>query len=229
MLQSHFKYMRLESDEELEVPKHEDMVQFLTHIHKYYSVDLTKSSEKLLQQLKTFEHMCNLIFWYDGSTHSSHGYILIMEATLYNDAVFMANEEYFQLTSISTQIHSIIEKPYLYILTQPPSTKQQLIYSEEHLTDILSFKDSLTTKDGITIFDLVGHFTMIILPFNMKLDSRRVVTMLVIFVTLIQTAIKTKVHFQMEIFVTQRMNQKCFAYSFILKPIKNLLSNSLIL
>ena len=91
--------MRLQSDEELEAPKHEDMVQFLTHIHKYCSVDLTKSSEELLQQLKTFEHMCNLIFWHDGSTHSSQGYILIMEATLYDDAVFMTNEEYFQLTA----------------------------------------------------------------------------------------------------------------------------------
>ena len=222
MLQSSFKYMRLQSDEELEAQKHEDMVQFLTHIHKYCSVDLTKSSEEPLQQLKTFEHMRNLIFWHDGSTHSSHGYILIMEATLYDDAVFMTNEEYFQLTGISTQIHSIIEKPYLYILTQPPSTEQQLIYSEELLTDILSFKESLTTKDGIIIFDLLGHSTMIILPLNMKLDSRRVVTMLVIFVALIQTAIKTKVHFQMEIFVTQRMNHKSIAYCFIPKPIKSL-------
>ena len=158
MLQSPFKYMRLQSDEELEAQKHEDMVQFLTHIHKYCSVDLTKSSEEPLQQLKTFEHMRNLIFWHDGSTHSSHGYILIMEATLYDDAVFMTNEEYFQLTGISTQIHSIIEKPYLYILTQPPSTEQQLIYSEELLTDILSFKESLTTKDGITIFGFAWTF-----------------------------------------------------------------------
>ena len=81
-----------------------------------------------------------------------------MVAALYDDAIFMANEEYFQLTGISTEVQPITEKPYLYILTRYPSTKQQLIYSEEHLTDILNLKDSLTTKDGITIFDVAQTF-----------------------------------------------------------------------
>ena len=40
-----------------------------------------------------------------------------MVATLFDDAVFMTNEEYFQLTGISTGIQPIIEKPYLYTLT----------------------------------------------------------------------------------------------------------------
>ena len=117
MLQSQFQYMRLQSDEELEALKHEDIVKFLTQIHEYHSDDLTKSSQDLLQKMKTFQRPRNLIFWHDGSTLSSHRYILIMVATLYDDAVFMTNEEYFQLTGISTEIQLIIEKPYLHILT----------------------------------------------------------------------------------------------------------------
>ena len=54
------------------------------------------------------------------------------------------------------------------------------------MTDIISLKDYLTTKDGIIIFDFARAF-------NMKLDSRRVVTMLAMPVTLIQTAIKNTV------------------------------------
>ena len=45
MLQSQFKYMRLQSDEELEALKHEDIVQFFTRIHEYQCDDLTKSSQ----------------------------------------------------------------------------------------------------------------------------------------------------------------------------------------
>ena len=76
MLQSQFQYMRLQSDEELEALKHEGIVKFLTQIHEYHSDDLTKSSQDLLQKMKTFQRTRNLIFWHDGSTLSSHGYIL---------------------------------------------------------------------------------------------------------------------------------------------------------
>ena len=117
MLQSQFQYMRLQSDEELEALKHEGIVKFLTQIYEYHSDDLTKSSQDLLQKMKTFQRTHNLILWHDGSTLSSHRYILIMVATLFDDAVFMTNEEYFQLTGISTEIQPIIEKPYLYTLT----------------------------------------------------------------------------------------------------------------
>ena len=154
MLQSQFKYMRLQSDEELEALKHEDIVQFFTRIHEYQCDDLTKSSQEHRQQMKTFQRTCNLIFWHDGSTLSSHGYILIMVARMHYDAVFMTNEEDFQLTGISTEIQPTIEKPYLNILTRYPSTEQQLTYSEERLTDIISLKESLKTKDGIIIFDV---------------------------------------------------------------------------
>lgn len=77
-----------------------------------------------------------------------------MVARMYYDAVFMTNEEDFQLTGISTEIQPAIEKPYLNILTRYASTEQQLTYSEERLTDIISLKESLTTKHGITIFDV---------------------------------------------------------------------------
>ena len=87
MLQSQFQYMRLQSDEELEALKHEDIVKFLTQIHEFYSDDLTKSSQDLLQKMKTFQRTRNLIFWHDGSILSSHRYVLIMVATLYDNAV----------------------------------------------------------------------------------------------------------------------------------------------
>ena len=42
----------------------------------------------------------------------------------------MTNEEYFQLTDISTEIQPITKKPCLHIFTRCPSTEQQPIYSE---------------------------------------------------------------------------------------------------
>ena len=44
------------------------------------------------------------------------------------------------------------------MLTRRPSTEQQLTYSEERLTDVISLKDSLTTKDGIIICDVARAF-----------------------------------------------------------------------
>ena len=128
LLQSQFQYMRLQSDEELEALKHEDTVKFFTRIHEYYTDALTKSSQELLQKMKTFQRTCNLIFCHDRSTLSSHGYILIMVATLYDDTAFMSTKEYFKLTGISTEIQPITEKLYLCKLTRCPSTEQQLIY-----------------------------------------------------------------------------------------------------
>ena len=107
MLQSQFLHMRLQIDEELKALKHEDIAHFCAGIYEYYFDDLKKSSYKLSKlphNLKTFQRTRNLIFWQDGSTLSSHGYILIMVATQHNDAVFMTNEEYFQSTGIFTEI-----------------------------------------------------------------------------------------------------------------------------
>ena len=78
-------------------------------------------------------------------------------------------------------------------MTRRPSTEQQLTYSEERLTDVISFKDSLTTKDGIIISDVARAFKGDHPATNMNLDSRKVVTMLAMPVTLIQTAIKNTV------------------------------------
>ena len=96
LLQSQFQYMRLQRDEELEALKHGDTVKFLTRIHEYYTDGLTKSSQELLQKMKTFQRTCNLIFWHDRSTLSSHGYILITVATLY---------EYSRILSIDWHLH----------------------------------------------------------------------------------------------------------------------------
>ena len=105
-------------------------------------------------------------------------------------------------------------------MTRRPSTEQQLTYSEERLTDVISFKDSLTTKDGIIISDVARAFKGDHPATNMNLDSRKVVTMLAMPVTLIQTAIKNTVTLSNANTCPQRLNHKSFAYSFIPKPIK---------
>ena len=88
---------------------------------------------------------------------SSHSHILIMMSCLYDTAVFVTDEEYFKSEGSLINIQACIEKPFLFLMARSPSTHQQLLYSDERLSDILE-KKLLITTDGIEINDIVRAF-----------------------------------------------------------------------
>ena len=136
------KYMRLRPNKYFDTLSREEVVHQLKTINGFNSLDCDANTEVLTQRLKMYERTRYLIFWHDGSSLSSHSHILIMVSCLYDTAVFVTDEEYFKSEGSLINIQARIEKPFLY------STDQQLLYSDERLSDILEIKKPLTTTDG---------------------------------------------------------------------------------
>ena len=158
MLCKHKKYMRLRSDDEFEKLKREEIIKNLKTLGEHRNNDEIKTTEELMQKLKKYERTRNLMFWHDGSSLASHGHILMLVSIMYDQAVFLSDDEYFEKTGIRVNVQANVEKPHLYILARCPSTDQQLLYVDERIDDILKIKNNIFTEDGIEITDIVRVF-----------------------------------------------------------------------
>ena len=70
--------------------------------------ELHESDEHRREKLKKYQRTRNLIFWYDGSSFSSHSQILIMIACLYDTAVLYNDEEYYKISEIKCNVQSFL-------------------------------------------------------------------------------------------------------------------------
>ena len=152
------KYMRLRPDTYFDYLSREEVIHQLKTINEFSSFDCDADTQVFKKRLKMYERTCHLIFWHDGSSLSSHSHILIMVSCLYDTAVFVTDEEYLKSESSLINIQVRIEKPFLYLMALSPSTDQQLLYSEEQLSDIIEIKKPLITTDGIEINNIVRAF-----------------------------------------------------------------------
>ena len=156
MLKKQEKYMKLRTDDELSLLTKDDILQELSQINELAPDDFSKDNLFLLKKLKNFERTRHLMMWHDGSTLSSHSYLLMMVSIMYDRAVFLTNEEYEQKYHTSLDIQSIIEKPQIYLLESCPSNDQQILYIEERLQDILNLNLTITSSKHVAIKD--EHF-----------------------------------------------------------------------
>ena len=137
MLKDHQKFMRIY----LEVENHKeknDMLQFLRNINEYHPSFDKLTEAELSNKITAIKQTRNLMFWHDGSTISNHSHLMIMVACMFDPAVYLTDQEYFNLYGKHINIQSVIEKPYLYILARCRSDDSQLLYSSERLDDILN-------------------------------------------------------------------------------------------
>ena len=155
MLTDHQKFMRLTSDSEYEKMSKECIINTLKSINEYE--DSGKTKQELLNTLKSFQRTRSLMFWHDGSTISNHSYLLIMVNTIYDNALFYTDEEYYEMHKSKINIQSVVEKPYVYILAQCPSNDQQILYTEERISDIVESSIGLTVNN-MTIHDKIRFF-----------------------------------------------------------------------
>ena len=84
--------------------------------------------------------------WHDCYTISSHSYFTIMVSTMYDPAVYLANNEYLQKYKCRIDVQETVEQPQLHILGRCPSNEQQLLYGEKRISDIINSKNKLETE-----------------------------------------------------------------------------------
>ena len=156
MLKDHQKFMRIY----LEVENHKeknDMLQFLRNINEYHPSFDKLTEAELSNKITAIKQTRNLMFWHDGSTISNHSHLMIMVACMFDPAVYLTDQEYFNLYGKHINIQSVIEKPYLYILARCRSDDSQLLYSSECLGDILNLKDDVE-HNGKSVHDIARIF-----------------------------------------------------------------------
>ena len=133
------------------------MLQFLRNINEYHPSFDKLTEAELSNKITAIKQTRNLMFWHDGSTISNHSHLMIMVACMFDPAVHLTDQEYFNLYGKHTNFQSVIEKPYLSILARCRSNDSQLLYSFERLDDILNLKDD-AEHNGKSVHDLARIF-----------------------------------------------------------------------
>ena len=137
MLAKHKHFMRLRSDETLDNLPRDRVVSELASLSEWCDKVSMLTADVLLSKLKAYERTRNLITWRDGSSLSSHTHLVITVVCLYDRAVFLNDEEYYQKEDVHANFQAVAEKPVIHILARTPATDQQLFYSEDRLEDIV--------------------------------------------------------------------------------------------
>ena len=96
MLEKHQRYMRTRTDTEYTQLTRDSIIEDLCRINEY-SRDLeVESREVLLNKLIKFERTRHLMFWHDGSNLANHSHILMTVSVMYDKALFLTEDEYYQ-------------------------------------------------------------------------------------------------------------------------------------
>ena len=88
-------------------------------------------------------------FWHDGSTIGNHSHLLITVNVLYDPASFLSDDEYCLKYKKNINVQATIEEPQLYLLARCPSNDQQILYSEERITDLFKMQRPTNVPKGL--------------------------------------------------------------------------------
>lgn len=72
---------------------------------------------------------------------------MIMVSNMLDPAVYLTDDKYYEIRGKHVNVQSITEKPYLYILARCHSDNNQLLYSSEHLDDLLNLNEDVDYND----------------------------------------------------------------------------------
>ena len=143
--------MKLRTDDELSLLTKDDILQELSQINELAPDDFSKDNLFLLKKLKNFERTRHLMMWHDGSTLSSHSYLLMMVSIMYDSCVsdrwrIWTEISYFSWHTVNCRKTTSISTCTLPIKWSTWGTP------EECLQDILNLNLTITSSKHITIF-----------------------------------------------------------------------------
>ncbi|CAG2195362.1 unnamed protein product [Mytilus edulis] len=104
----------------------------------------------------------HLKLWHDHSGILSRPYFLIMVSCLFDENIYLTNEEYTEKypDQKAIDVQSIVEKPKLYIFGQSKSSdSDQMSYSTTRVEDLKDLSTPSIAPDGLKVYDIVRIFT----------------------------------------------------------------------
>ena len=120
--------------------------------------DNSETLEELLIKLKKIERTRYFAFWDHGLTNGNDSHLLITVNVLYDPASFLRDEEYYLTYKKNINVQATIEEPQLYLLAKCPSNHQQILYSEERVTDLFKMQKPIQCPNAVMINDIARFF-----------------------------------------------------------------------
>ena len=158
MFEQHKDFLRTKTDEQFAQMTRDSIILDLIRIDEFSDKLVNESREVLLEKLIDFERTRHLMFWHDGSDLANHSHILMTVSAMYDKAIFLTEEEYFEKTNMRIKnIQSLVEEPFLYILSRCPATEAQLAYVTTRCEDLKCLDDPIIWQ-GVPIKDKMRLF-----------------------------------------------------------------------
>lgn len=153
LLDKHTKYMRLNTDSELEGMNREQILQLLSIAH--HSTPNSWSTAQLQAEIMSIQRTRNLAIWHDHSTILKTGYILFAVWVVYDPAVFFTDKE----CGIGSNIQETVEQPTIYMLAPSSSSpSDQLALIPDRVECLQELTNPLKSSNGITVLDRMRFF-----------------------------------------------------------------------
>ena len=152
----HEPYMRLQSDNEINLLTTDKCVEWLHSLHEQTSDNEVEMKNKL----KTLQRNRHIMIWHDHDTLFGHGYIFITVKVLYDPAVFYTQEEVAARFPNIHNIQAIIEKPEIFMIgVSSCSHEDQAALLNDRISCLKTLDTPVTSAKGIAVFDTLRFFS----------------------------------------------------------------------
>ena len=151
--------IRLRSDEEYEYMTDAYLKARLLDIHEY-SAAMTMTSEQQRDYLKKIERTRHILTWGDHSSILNHGYLLYMITTVYDEAIYITDEEAKAKGLKISDAQTAVEKPHIHIMARTAgSGVEQLAYVDTRNECIRTIDIPIESSASIHVHDVIRFFS----------------------------------------------------------------------
>ena len=127
-------------------------------INAQASIPYERSTESLLEAVKTNQTTRYLKVWHDHGKIAGNGHLLVLVVLIYDQAFFYTMEEMAE-RRVTIDVPTAVEEPHQYLLARSGSSDaEQGMYNEERYFDLLTLGEKVTTPDGKAIQDVLHFF-----------------------------------------------------------------------
>ena len=97
----------------------EQLLRQLVSVHAHIPQD--RSTESLLKAVKKIQTTRYLKVWHDHGKIAGHGHLLVLVASIYDQAFFYTTEEMAE-RGVTMDVPTVVEEPHLYLLARSGSS-----------------------------------------------------------------------------------------------------------
>ena len=152
--------MRLLSDADIrQLPEDDIITQLCEH---GVNIEANTNLARLQNVLSQTQRTRHLVLWHDHATVLGSGYILVTMHVLYDEAVYLSDQEYQERVGIAIHkgyVQHHIEEPCVYIMAAGSSSKEdQASLIPDQVECLSELAQTITAANGAPLQDVLRFF-----------------------------------------------------------------------